>query len=109
MHADQLSTTFSALADPTRRAMLARLKEEGEATVTQLAKPFPLTVQAISKHLAVLERAGLVDRSRSAQLRPARLRRTHLREVAEWLRSYAFWDESFDALDKRLAERSSDG
>jgi DNA-binding transcriptional ArsR family regulator len=109
MPADQLSATFSALADPTRRAMLARLKEEGEATVTQLAKPFPLTIQAISKHLAVLERAGLVARSRSAQLRPARLRRANLREAAEWLRSHAFWDESFDALDKRLAEHSSDG
>jgi DNA-binding transcriptional ArsR family regulator len=107
MPTDQLSATFSALADPTRRAILARLKE-GEATVTQLAKPFPMTVQAVSKHLAVLERAGLVDRSRSAQLRPARLRATHLQEAAEWLQTYAFWDASFDTLDKRLAERSSD-
>ena len=105
---DQLSATFSALADPTRRAMLARLREQGETTVTQLAEPFPMTVQAVSKHLAVLERAGLVDRSRSAQLRPARLRATHLREAAEWLQFYAFWDASFDTLDKRLAERSSD-
>jgi DNA-binding transcriptional ArsR family regulator len=108
MPTDQLSATFSALADPTRRAMLARLREQGETTVTQLAEPFHMTVQAVSKHLAVLERAGLVDRSRSAQLRPARLRATYLREAAEWLQFYAFWDASFDILDKRLAERSSD-
>jgi DNA-binding transcriptional ArsR family regulator len=108
MPADQLSATFSALADPTRRAILARLKE-GEATVTQLAQPFPMTVQAVSKHLAVLERAGLVDRSRSAQLRPARLRATHLQEATEWLQPYAFWDASFDTLNRRLAERSFDG
>lgn len=107
MSADQLSATFAALADPTRRAILAQLKE-GEATVKQLAQPFPMTVQAVSKHLAVLERAGLVARSRSAQLRPARLRPTNLQEAAEWLQSYAFWDASFDSLDGRLHERSSD-
>jgi DNA-binding transcriptional ArsR family regulator len=108
MPPDRLSATFSALADPTRRAMLARLKE-GEATVKQLAQPFPITVQAVSKHLAVLERAGLVDRSRSAQLRPARLRTTHLQEAAKWLESYALWDASFDTLEKKLAEQSRHG
>ena len=108
MAPEQLSVTFSALADPTRRAILARLKE-GEATVTQLARRFPMTVQAVSKHLGVLESAGLVERSRAAQLRPARLRPTHLREAAEWLGSYAFWDASLDTLEKKLAERPSDG
>jgi DNA-binding transcriptional ArsR family regulator len=106
MPPDQLSATFAALADPTRRSILARLKQEGEATVKQLAQPFPMTIQAVSKHLAVLERAGLVDRSRSAQLRPARLRTAQLQEAAKWLRSYAFWDASFDSLDKRLDEPS---
>jgi DNA-binding transcriptional ArsR family regulator len=108
MSIDQLSATFSALADPTRRAILARLKE-GEATVTQLAEPFPITVQAVSKHLTVLQRAGLVDRRRAAQLRPARLRPARLEEAAQWLASYAFWDASFDVMDAGLAERSSDG
>jgi DNA-binding transcriptional ArsR family regulator len=104
---DQLSATFSALADPTRRAVLVRLTQ-GEATVTQLAESFPLTMQAVSKHLAVLERAGLVERRRSAQLRPARLRPIHLREATEWLQSYAFWDASFDTLEKRLNGGTTD-
>jgi DNA-binding transcriptional ArsR family regulator len=99
---DQLSTTFSALADPTRRAMLARLAE-GEATVNQLAEPFPITLQAVSKHLKVLERAGLVARDRRAQLRPSRLQGEALKDAAEWLAGYrAFWDGSFDRLDEHL-------
>jgi DNA-binding transcriptional ArsR family regulator len=100
--ADQLSTTFAALADPTRRAILARLAE-GEATVNQLAEPFPMTLQAVSKHLKVLERAGLIARGRSAQLRPSRLQGEALREAAEWLGEYrGFWEESFDRLDEHL-------
>jgi len=103
--ADQLSTTFAALADPTRRAILARLAE-GEATVNQLAEPFPITLQAVSKHLKVLEHAGLIARGRHAQLRPSRLKGAPLKEAADWLAHYsAFWEESFDALDKRLRER----
>jgi DNA-binding transcriptional ArsR family regulator len=102
--ADQLSTTFAALADPTRRAILARLAE-GEATVSQLAEPFPITLQAVSKHLKVLEHAGLIARGRTAQLRPSRLRGAPLKEAADWLADYrAFWEESFDALDERLRE-----
>jgi DNA-binding transcriptional ArsR family regulator len=100
--ADQLSETFAALADPTRRAILDRLAE-GEATVTELAEPFPVTVQAISKHLKVLEHAGLIVRGRKAQLRPSRLHATPLRDAVEWLQGYrAFWEESFDRLDARL-------
>jgi DNA-binding transcriptional ArsR family regulator len=100
--ADQLNATFAALADPTRRAILARLAD-GEATVNQLAEPFPVTVQAISKHLKVLERAGLIVRGRSAQLRPSRLQGDALREAADWLADYrAFWDESFDRLGEHL-------
>jgi DNA-binding transcriptional ArsR family regulator len=102
--ADQLSMTFSALADPTRRAILARLAE-GEATVNELAEPFPITLQGVSKHLKVLERAGLIARGRSRQLRPSRLQGEALREVAEWLAEYRrFWDESFDRLDEHLNE-----
>jgi DNA-binding transcriptional ArsR family regulator len=102
MAADQLSATFAALADPTRRAILTRLVE-GEATVNQLAEPFPITLQAISQHLRVLERAGLIERSRTAQLRPSRLRSEALKDVAEWLETYrAFWEKSFDALEERL-------
>jgi DNA-binding transcriptional ArsR family regulator len=101
---DQLSTTFSALADPTRRAILARLAE-GEATVNQLAKPFPITLQAVSKHLKVLERAGLITRGRSAQLRPSRLQGEALRDAAAWLARYQlFWEGSFDRLDEHLRE-----
>jgi DNA-binding transcriptional ArsR family regulator len=100
--ADQLSTTFAALADPTRRAILARLTD-GEATVNELAAPFPVTVQAISKHLKVLERAGLIVRGRTAQLRPSRLQGEALKEAADWLADYrAFWEESFDRLGEHL-------
>jgi DNA-binding transcriptional ArsR family regulator len=99
---DQLSTTFAALADPTRRAMLERLAE-GEATVNELAEPFPITLQAVSKHLKVLERAGLVARDRRAQLRPSRLQGDALKEAADWLVRYrAFWDGSFDRLEQHL-------
>ena len=102
MHSDQLSTTFAALADPTRRAILARLTH-GEATVNELAAPFPISVQAVSKHLQVLERAGLIDRGRTAQLRPSRLRAAPLKDAADWLDSYRqFWSTSFDRLDERL-------
>jgi DNA-binding transcriptional ArsR family regulator len=104
MAADQLSTTFSALADPTRRAILARLVD-GEATVNELAEPFPITLQAVSKHLKVLERAGLVARGRSAQLRPSRLQGRALKEAADWLADYRrFWEDSFDRLDEHLRE-----
>jgi DNA-binding transcriptional ArsR family regulator len=106
MPADQLSTTFAALADPTRRAILARLAQ-GEATVNQLAEPFPITMQAVSKHLKVLERAGLITRGRSAQLRPSRLQGEALREAAEWLSDYrGFWEESFDRLGEHLEDGS---
>jgi DNA-binding transcriptional ArsR family regulator len=102
MAVDELSTTFAALADPTRRAIMARLAE-GEATVNQLAEPFPITVQAVSQHLGVLERAGLIERGRSAQLRPSRLRGAPLRGAADYLGGYRrFWETSFDALDTRL-------
>ena len=102
MAVDQLSSTFSALADPTRRAILARLAE-GEATVNQLAEPFPITLQAVSKHLKVLERAGLIARGRSAQLRPSRLQGEALKEAADWLADYrGFWEEGFDRLGEHL-------
>ncbi len=101
---DPLSITFAALADPTRRAILARLAT-GEATVNELAEPFDVTVQAISKHLKVLERAGLIARSREAQWRPCRLEAHPLEEVAEWVEHYRrFWEESFDRLDHYLVE-----
>jgi DNA-binding transcriptional ArsR family regulator len=104
MVADQLSTTFAALADPTRRAIIARLAE-GEATVTELAEPFPITVQAVSRHLKVLERAGLIARGRSAQLRPSRLRGDALKQAADWLARYReFWEGSFDRLEDHLRE-----
>ena len=103
----ELSTTFAALADPTRRAILERLSD-GEATVNELAEPFPITVQAISKHLQVLERAGLIERGRTAQLRPSRLRAAPLRDAADWLQTYhRFWEGSFDQLEQRL--RGGDG
>jgi DNA-binding transcriptional ArsR family regulator len=99
---DELTTTFAALADPTRRAILERLAK-GEATVNELAEPFPISVQAISKHLKVLERAGLISRGRSAQLRPSRLRGTPLKDAADWLETYSrFWEGGFDLLDERL-------
>jgi DNA-binding transcriptional ArsR family regulator len=104
MAIDQLSSTFAALADPTRRSILARLAN-GEATVNQLAEPFPISKQAISKHLKVLERAGLIARGRSAQLRPSRLQGDALKEAAEWLAEYRrFWDDSFDRLGEHLRE-----
>ena len=100
--ADQLTITFAALADPTRRAILARLAR-GEATVNELAEPFPISLQAVSKHLKVLERAGLIARGRSAQLRPSRLQGEALKEVSEWVSEYrGFWEESFDRLDEHL-------
>jgi DNA-binding transcriptional ArsR family regulator len=99
---DQLTTTFAALADPTRRAILERLAE-GEATVNELAEPFPITVQAVSKHLKVLERAGLITRGRTAQLRPSRLEGAPLRGASEWLDQYrAFWQASLDRLHERV-------
>jgi DNA-binding transcriptional ArsR family regulator len=102
MSTDQLTVTFAALADPTRRAILARLSE-GDATVNELAAPFPISLQAISKHLKVLERAGLIVRGRTAQLRPSRLQGAALKEVADWVAEYrAHWDESFDRLDEHL-------
>ncbi len=101
---DPLSTTFAALADPTRRAILARLAE-GEATVNELAEPFPVSLQAVSKHLKVLERAGLITRARTAQLRPSRLHGAPLREAADWLESYrGFWEASFDRLGEHLRD-----
>jgi DNA-binding transcriptional ArsR family regulator len=106
MPADQLSTTFGALADPTRRAILARLAE-GEATVNELAEPFPITVQAVSRHLKVLERAGLITRGRNAQLRPSRLQGAALKDVADWVADYrGFWEDSFDKLGDHLGEAS---
>jgi DNA-binding transcriptional ArsR family regulator len=99
---DELTNTFAALADPTRRAILARLAE-GDATVNELAEPFPITVQAVSKHLKVLERAGLITRGRSAQLRPSRLQGAPLKQAVDWLEKYrGFWQGSFDRLDERL-------
>lgn len=104
MATDQLSRTFGALADPTRRAILAQLTD-GEATVTELAAPFKMSLPAVSKHLKVLERAGLVTRSRQAQWRPARLDAGPLKEAAGWLDEYRqFWEESFDRLDDYLQE-----
>lgn len=104
MAADHLSITFGALADPTRRAILARLTK-GEASVTELAKPFDMTLPAISKHLKVLERAGLISRSRDAQWRPCRLRAQRLEEAADWVERYReFWEQSFDRLDAHLRE-----
>jgi DNA-binding transcriptional ArsR family regulator len=106
---DQLTSTFAALADPTRRVILGRLAEEGEATVNQLAAPFPMSVQAVSHHLKVLEHAGLITRGRTAQLRPSRLDATPLRDAVEWLETYRpFWERSFDRLEARL-EGPEDG
>ncbi|MDQ5875028.1 MAG: metalloregulator ArsR/SmtB family transcription factor [Actinomycetota bacterium] len=102
MAVDQLSNTFGALADPTRRAILGRLAE-GEATVNELAEPFPISVQAVSKHLKVLERAGLITRGRAAQLRPSRLHGAPLGDAVDWLEQYRrFWEGSFDRLEARL-------
>jgi DNA-binding transcriptional ArsR family regulator len=101
---DQLSTTFAALADPTRRAILARLAK-GEATVKDLAEPFDMTQPAISKHLRVLERAGLIEMGRQAQWRPRRLRAEPLRDIADWVGQYRpHWEESFERLDTYLRD-----
>ena len=102
MATDPLSVVFAALADPTRRAILARLAD-GEATVGQLAEPFDLSLPAISKHLKVLERAGLISRGREAQWRPCRLEAGSLRPAADWVDHYReFWDVNFDRLDAHL-------
>ena len=104
---DALSTTFAAIADPTRRAILTRLSK-GEAAVKELAEPFDMTLPAISKHLKVLERAGLIERTRNAQLRPCKLRPEPLKEAATWIERYrTFWEESFDRLDEYLKELQS--
>ena len=104
MPPDPLSVTFAALADPTRRAILARLSS-GECSVTALAEPFDMSLPAISKHLKVLERAGLIARSRDAQWRPCRLDAGRLKEVADWVEHYRrYWEESFDRLDQYLTE-----
>ncbi len=106
MAVDQLSreldVTFAALSDPTRRAILDRLAE-GEATVSELAEPFPISVQAVSKHLKVLEGAGLITRGRAAQLRPSRLHPDPMRDAAAWLDGYrGLWEDGFDRMDQRL-------
>ena len=101
---DQLSATFAALADPTRRAILARLAV-GEATVSELAAPFDISLPAISRHLKVLQRAGLIEQGRQAQWRPCRLRPERLRDVANWVGEYRrHWEESFERLDTYLRE-----
>ena len=104
MTADRLNTTFAALADPTRRAILAHLVS-GEASVSELAEPFDMSLPAVSKHLKVLERAGLITRGRAAQWRPCRLEAAPLKDAADWLEHYRrFWDESFDRLESYLSE-----
>ena len=105
--ADQLSSTFAALADPTRRAILARLAT-GEASVTELAEPFEMSMPAVSKHLKVLERAGLITRGREAQWRPCRLEAARLKDVADWVERYRqMWEARFDRLDDFLQELQS--
>ena len=104
MPADKLTATFAALADPTRRAILGRLAK-GQSSVTELASPFKMTMPAISKHLKVLEKAGLIERGRDAQWRPCRLKAKPLEEAADWIDQYRqFWEESFDRLDAYLQE-----
>ena len=104
IQSDQLSVTFAALADPTRRAILARLAQ-GEASVTELAKPFDLSLPGVSKHLKVLQRAGLVTQGRNAQWRPCRLEVGRLKEASDWVGEYRrFWDESFERLDDLLQD-----
>ena len=101
---DQLTLTFAALADPTRRAILARLAD-GEATVNEIAEPFPISLQAVSKHLKVLEKAGLIARGKDRQLRPSRIQGDAFKEAAVYLEDYRqFWDESFDRLGEFLQE-----
>lgn len=104
MQADHLSATFAALADPTRRAILARLAR-GETSVTELAKPFDMSLPAISKHLKVLERAGLITRGRDAQLRPCKIAPGAMKDAADWLEHYRrFWEQNLDRLDDYLRE-----
>ena len=104
MAADPLSRVFSALADPTRRDLVARLAS-GDATLSQLAEPYDVSVQAVSKHLKVLEHAGLITRGRTAQLRPSRLASAPLKEAVDWLERYRrFWEAGFDRLEARLRE-----
>jgi len=104
MTTDQLSATFAALADPTRRAILARLAS-GEASVTELAKPFAITLPAVTKHLKVLQRAGLISQGRQAQWRPCRLEAKPLREISDWVERYRrFWEERLDRLEDYLRE-----
>jgi DNA-binding transcriptional ArsR family regulator len=104
---EQLDTTFAALADPTRRAILARLRH-GDATVAELSAPFVISQPAVSKHLKVLERAGLISRARDAQRRPCRLEAAPLREAVDWLANYRdFWEESYQRLDALLGELQS--
>ena len=106
---DRLDRTFAALADPTRRAILARLSA-GEASVTELAAPFDMTLPGVSKHLKVLERAGLIARGRERQWRPARLEAGPIKEIAEWTERYRrFWEESYDRLDEYLDELQGRG
>ena len=108
MSADQLSLTFAALADPTRRAILSRLAS-GEMSVTELAKPFKISLPGISKHLKVLERAGLIKRGRDAQWRPCRLEARPLEEASAWVDQYrVFWEGSFDRLDEYLKEMQAE-
>jgi len=107
--ADPLSSTFAALADPTRRAILARLAV-GEAAVGELARPFAMSGPAVTKHLKVLERAGLISRGRAAQQRPARLEPAALKAASEWLQAYRrLWDEKFDQLDAYLEQLQNQG
>ena len=112
MTVDRLSVTLSALADPTRRAILARLSR-GDASVKELAEPFAMSLPAVSKHLKVLQKAGLISRGREAQWRPCRLEAEPLRDLADWLENYRrFWDESLDRLDaylKKLQQGDPDG
>ena len=109
MSPDRLSATFAALADPTRRAILARLTL-GEASVNELAEPFDMSLPAVSKHLKVLERAGLIARGRTAQWRPCRLEAGPLKDAADWLEHYRrFWEQSFDRLDEYLQELQGRG
>jgi DNA-binding transcriptional ArsR family regulator len=104
MNSDQLTLTFTALADPTRRRILARLAD-GEATVNEIAEPFPISLQAVSKHLKVLEKAGLISRGKDRQLRPSRIQGAALQQASAFLEDYRqFWDESFDRLGEHLEE-----
>jgi len=108
MAEDRLSVVFAALADPTRRAMLVRLAD-GDATVTELAEPFSISLPAISRHLKVLERAGLISRSRSGQWRSSRLETAPLKEATDWMERYrVFWDASFDRLEAHLRQVQQD-